>query len=793
SAAARAARRALALHPEDEAEFRALLLLLEEAGDRPGALQAYHDYARRLNTELETEPAAETRRLADAIRERRDAEAAAPPAAQAPSATPAATAAPPATRNLRRPLVLAGVAALGLIALTAAIAFRWNRHRQAPPPVRTLAVFPFTLRGGAPFGYLSDGMVDLLSAKLEGASGFHAIDPRTVLAASAGSDASAAADPAVRARIAKELGAGWYINGDVIEVAGRLQINGALMDLNGGPQPLATASVSGDTTQLFELVDDLAGRMLARLAVGRDTALVHLAAVTTHSLPALRRYLDGERALREGRDAQAAAAFREAATLDTNFALAQYRLALAATWVRTPTAEDPAPWAARAAQHAQRLTPLARDLLSAYRAYKEVDADQAEQLYRTSIESHPDNFEAWFMLGETLFHYNFWRGRTPMEAWTPFQRALALDPTNAHALVHLARLAAAEGKLEELDSLVARYRQHYPEAERMLEMEALQAFTRDDLAQRREVTASARTADEYVKWGLLLDAFCYAQNLDAARELATTANSLTTGSNGAVVLWRYLHELPLSSGQWRNRPGSPPLPRGPDPGDEDAWRLESEALLAAEPLLPLPAVRIAGIRDSIAARRPYTALRPPSLKFEAELGGVMQTYLVGLLSLRLGDSAAAKRSLAELLQIREMPLSAAANQLAHGLRAEMARARGDSRAVLAELDGFYFGMFNGGFRGAAHWGVHERFLKAEALHALGREEEALPWYQSFRGAYDVPFLPLAHYRLAEIHHKLGEGERVAFHVARLRSMWRDADPEFKPLVEQAESWSEQRR
>ncbi len=685
-------------------------------------------------------------------------------------------------------MVLAGVATLGLIAFTAAIAFRSNRHHQAPPPVRTLAVFPFTLRGGAPFGYLSDGMVDLLSAKLEGASGFHAIDPRTVLAASAGSDAAAAADPAVRARIAKELGAGWYINGDVIEVAGRLQINGALMDLNGGPQPLATASVSGDTTQLFELVDDLAGRMLARLAVGRDTALVHLAAVTTHSLPALRRYLDGERALREGRDAQAAAAFREAATLDTSFALAQYRLALAATWVRTPTAEDPVPWAERAAQHAQRLTPLARDLLSAYRAYKELDAEEAEHLYRASIESHPDNFEAWFMLGETLFHYNMWRGRAPMEAWTPFQRALALDPTNAHALVHLARLAAAEGRIGALDTLVARYREHYPEAERMLEMEALQAFARDDRAQRRMVAAAARTADDYVKWSLLIDAFCYAQNLDAARELVPVASSLGGGSNGAVVVWRYLRELPLSAGQWTSRPGSPALPRGPDPADEDAWRLEAEALLAAEPLLPLPTAAIAAIRDSIARRRPYVALPPPAQKFEAVLGGVMQSYLVGLLSVRLGDSAAAKRSLAELLQIREMPLSLAADQLARGLRAEMASAHGDPKAALAELDGFYFGLFGGGFRGAAHWGIHERFLKAEALHALGRDEEALPWYQSFSGAYDIPFIPLAHFRLAEIHHKLGEKERVAFHVARLRSMWRDADSELQPLVRQAETW-----
>ncbi|HTO73867.1 MAG TPA: hypothetical protein VMJ30_08605, partial [Gemmatimonadales bacterium] len=269
------------------------------------------------------------------------------------------------------------------------------------------------------------------------------------------------------------------------------------------------------------------------------------------------------------------------------------------------------------------------------------------------------------------------------------------------------------------------------------------------------------------------------------RELAPTATSLTAGSNGAIVIWRYLRELPIAAGQWGSRPGSPTLPRGSDPDDEDAWRLESEALVASEPLLPLAAARIATIRDSIAARHPYKALPPPFQPSGTELGGVMQSYLLGLLSVRLGDSAAARRSLAELTRTRDMPQSQAADQLARGLRAEMARARGDWKAALAELDGFYFGLIEGGFRGAAHWGIHERFLKAEALHALGRDEEALPWYQSFAGAYDIPFLPLVHYRLAEIHHKLGDHERAAFHVARLRSMWRDADPELKAMVERA--------
>ena len=64
------ARRTLRLAPHDEAQFRRLLALLDLLGDRAGALQAYDEFARRLNAEFEAQPAAETQALVAAIRAR---------------------------------------------------------------------------------------------------------------------------------------------------------------------------------------------------------------------------------------------------------------------------------------------------------------------------------------------------------------------------------------------------------------------------------------------------------------------------------------------------------------------------------------------------------------------------------------------------------------------------------------------------------------------------------------------------------------------------------------------------
>ncbi|HWK89848.1 MAG TPA: BTAD domain-containing putative transcriptional regulator, partial [Longimicrobium sp.] len=61
-------RFATGLDPLDERGVRRLLRLLDAAGDRSAALQAYDDFARRLRDELQAEPGAETRALADELR-----------------------------------------------------------------------------------------------------------------------------------------------------------------------------------------------------------------------------------------------------------------------------------------------------------------------------------------------------------------------------------------------------------------------------------------------------------------------------------------------------------------------------------------------------------------------------------------------------------------------------------------------------------------------------------------------------------------------------------------------------
>jgi len=69
AAAAYWAQRACALAPDDEKWLRRTMTLLEESGDRGGALRLYDAYARRLAAEFASKPSAESAALATRIRD----------------------------------------------------------------------------------------------------------------------------------------------------------------------------------------------------------------------------------------------------------------------------------------------------------------------------------------------------------------------------------------------------------------------------------------------------------------------------------------------------------------------------------------------------------------------------------------------------------------------------------------------------------------------------------------------------------------------------------------------------
>jgi eukaryotic-like serine/threonine-protein kinase len=214
-------------------------------------------------------------------------------------------------------LVAGGVATLALVLVLASL----SRHA---PSVKVdsavVAVAPFRVSGAdSSLGYLREGMVDLLAAKLSRTAGIRAADPRSVLAAwrrKAGSAGDLAEQDAVG--VAEGIGAGRLIEGDVVGTRQQITINAAVLDTRDH-RVTAQASVDGSPDSLPRLVDQLAIKLLALQAGEGEQRLANL---TSTSLPALRAYLEGQRLVRRGEFRRASDQFKLALQQDSTFGLA---------------------------------------------------------------------------------------------------------------------------------------------------------------------------------------------------------------------------------------------------------------------------------------------------------------------------------------------------------------------------------------------------------------------------------------------------------------------------------------
>ncbi|MDQ3950438.1 MAG: hypothetical protein M3282_08825, partial [Gemmatimonadota bacterium] len=768
--AAHWARTAAALAPYDEAAHQRLLATLDRAGDRAAALRAHDEFVRRLRSDYELEPSPETRALAAALRTPRIE---LPRVGGEPTTAKSAPAAPP---SLVPP-------------------------RASSPTV--IAVLPFVVRGSREYAYLGDGMVDLLSTSLDGAGDYRTVDPRALLAylVREGLDESPAASDPERARaVAEHFGAGLVLLGTLVEAGGRLRLQAALYDAT--PQtsptapPVASADVSGiGESGIFDMVDSLARQLLAGRSAGPAARSSRLTALTTESLAALKAYLRGECEFRAGRYLQALESFQNATAEDPSFALAYYRLAAASAAVANlELARDASDQAHR---RRDRLAEHDRLLLDAQRAWLRGAADDAERLYTAALGTHVDDMEAWFLLGDVLFHHNPLRGRSVTEARDAFERALHYDPEHVSSLVHLARVAALEGRRDELHALVDRVLKLSPAGDRALSMRALRAFALGNEIEKARVLTALSRARALAVGIAFTDIVLYARDLGGALRLARLLAKLVRAPEERALCHLGLAHLELTHGRYAAARDELAAAAGARGGDGDpAWALEIRALFAALPFVPAADDELLSVREELQRWDPASVAphRNQVLAVHNGLHAVLREYLVGLVSARLGDGDRA-RAAADTLERDD---ARAADRhfstlLAGSVRASVAAADGRSDEALALLEGpraelWYQHAVTSPFFSRAY----DRYLRAELLRERGRPAEALRWYGTLgeSSPYELVYLAPAHLRQAQLHDETGHPSLAAHHYARCARLWKNCDDALKPVALEAKSRAE---
>ena len=654
-----------------------------------------------------------------------------------------------------------------------------------------ISVLPFSVRGGPEVAYLGDGMVDLLSTKLDGAGNWRSADPRAILGV-VDQLGDVRLDPDRGGEIAGRLEADLYVLGNIVEVGNAVQIDASLYQ-RGNDQAMVQASVEGASDEVLALVDDLAAQLLEGQVGQEGTRLTRLALVTTDSLAALKSYLTGVGEFRAARFPQAWDAFQDAVAADTAFALAWYQVSVTADWLLS---SEYLPWEAseRAMRFSSRLSDRDRQLLVAAHTSRLGETGQAERLYRSILGSYPDDVEAWLQLGELLFHIKPVHGGSIRESSEAWDRVLELEPEQPIAFVHQARVAAAAGDRVALESLTAEVLRLIPEGDRTVEMELLRALMQGDPDVTERVLDLLRAGSDDALSEAAWSATTFLQDLEAAEPVLRIMIEPTRSSEMQVLGHTLLAYQSLAQG--RRIDALAALDRIQALSPVEA--LEHRANILLMPFAVTDSLTLELLREELLAVDPSTVAEShaPGIWVAVHNGTHHQIrrYLLGLVDANLGRTVEAFHEAGSLTNAPGPPgIGSAFADWSNSIRAISALVDGRTGDALAqaenlELTGWYVYMTPSPLLDRSR----ERWLLATLLEEAGRIDEALRWYGSFEDfsvyarVYEAP----SHWRRARIYEARNELGLARQHYERFVELWTEVDGEFQPMVDAAQEWLE---
>ena len=409
--AARWARWTLERSPFDEPSARRLISILDETGDRAGAVQAYDQFARHIAAELDLPPSPETQALVGAIRDRSCLIGTLRPAA-APSGTNRNDAlasvpkrdAPESKQPVEPPLVVTSAALLSrtrsrgpmaiavacaVLALVAGGMFVRNTGQGVPDP-RRVVVIPFVNRtGDAAFDYLGRMTSDWIAQGLDEAgmveTSRQPIDSTNrILVVNTGP---------MQRQAPKEVRAGTVIHGAIYRTGRLLHFEATVS--SESPRraawilPSVTAPV--DSPQLaMNAMRDRATGASAALMNPRYASWLPLGTRTPPTFDAFQEFAYGDDLMRLHGPRDALKYFRRATELDTTFTWA--RLQVAGSYLNLLDTAGADSIARSLDRMHERLTPLELAWLRWILAVINEDIDEANRAMTRAADIAPDRF-----------------------------------------------------------------------------------------------------------------------------------------------------------------------------------------------------------------------------------------------------------------------------------------------------------------------------------------------------------------------------------------------------------------
>ncbi|NNE46310.1 MAG: protein kinase [Rhodothermales bacterium] len=677
----------------------------------------------------------------------------------------------------RLTMIVGGAAAAIAIALLAFGLLRTSSDDGPATEKSLVAVMPFSIQGDPDLQYLETGMVDLLTRKLDGAGTLRGVDPNALLGR-LGEEVRGLRDPAEGQKLAAGFGAGQFILGSITKIGSDIQLNASLYDADGTLESEAQTTAKGDT-ELMASIDNLAQQLIAEQLSEAGQQLDRTAALTTESLPALKAFLVGERAMSEGRFNEGTVSMREAVEIDSTFALAWYRLRDALGWSGQLGTAERQKALDKAVEHSDRLPADVVRMVSAERASSEARFDDARTIYEDLVRQQPENVSAWLKLGDLIYHYGDREGYPSILAREPLERALSLNAENREAQYHLIDIAGKERDSTRVAALLDNYGPALDETQIFAVRNKIVAAGRGEDAFLDEIVEAARSNPQIAIFAAVSSA-TVTEDLETAQRYADVMRDLAPDNPnlaGPSVMLKFVRGRVSESAS---------LSATMAPADESqaSGLALYETALAVTPLAPFSDEHLSEVRETVLTVNENVLPRPLR-----DQGPALRELAAGLVSHRLQDQADIERRLEAL---GELEYDGEGPNLGYHfgelLRALQAWHDGDRERALTHLDEAHFPL---------HWNyannmivdeTFNRWVRAEILKEMGRFEDALTYYTTLSGPggfLGLLYLGPSYLRRGEVHEALGNDAEAIDFYTRLIELWEGADADLQPNVEQA--------
>jgi non-specific serine/threonine protein kinase len=249
-------------------------------------------------------------------------------------------------------------------------------------------------------------------------------------------------DRSIASDVAQKAGINNILYGSIFKMGEQIRIDFQLENMTDGKIIMADHVLG---SEVLQLADRISEKIIGQFHNKTNNASFENKSrkSATDNIQAYRYFFEGEKLLNQYQWTEAAEQFTNAIKLDSTFALAYYKYAIAVDWTEDTSTVNTSYYFEQALKYGDRLNDCNLRLT---RALLEIDKQGLEKsipLFEQIVKDYPEDKEALYQLSESYYHGNYFE-----KAIAVMEELLLLDPDFRLGMAHMSEAYLGMGDFE---------------------------------------------------------------------------------------------------------------------------------------------------------------------------------------------------------------------------------------------------------------------------------------------------------------------------------------------------------